>query len=233
MAIKTWILDDPISPEEMTRIERTLYAAKSGGTTTGTSTNYVITLDYFTLTDLVAVYVKIHADNAANPTLNVNSTGAKPLYTTAGTAIAAGALKAGSIIHCLYGTDTGRYYVFTGENPLGYTPVNKAGDTGIGTLTISGSIQATDAAEHQFKKNNATAHHGAYVADTGVGIYDWKNSRGAFVYTPASNSIDIGYNGSNIIANGTLSAPLGLVIEARTTDPAGAAVGRMWLRTDL
>lgn len=37
----------------------------------------------------------------------------------------------------------------------------------------------------------------------------------------------------NALIKGVLTAEGGLVIEARTSDPASPASGRMWLRTDL
>jgi len=73
------------------------------GTTAGTSTAYTLTLSPVpTLAGGLRVTAKMHVANGANPTINVNGLGAKPILKPSGVAPAAGLLKAGSVYTLVY-----------------------------------------------------------------------------------------------------------------------------------
>jgi hypothetical protein len=68
-----------------------------GGTTSGSSTAYTVTVnDLITLNSELIVQVKMHATCGNSPTLNLNSTGAKPIYKD-GAAVTSGQLANGVI----------------------------------------------------------------------------------------------------------------------------------------
>ena len=56
----------------------------ASGTTTGTSTDYVLAASNFTLADGKVIKFKLHTDSGPAPTINVGSTGAKALKTANG-----------------------------------------------------------------------------------------------------------------------------------------------------
>ena len=84
-------------------IEPTLFAV-----TSGTTSAYTAAISNFGLIEGVVVHIQINATNAANATLNVNSTGAKAMRYE-GTAIAAGELVADRI-YSFVCTKTGTTY---------------------------------------------------------------------------------------------------------------------------
>ncbi|WP_127531186.1 hypothetical protein [Paenibacillus kobensis] len=59
-------------------------------------------------------------------------------------------------------------------------------------VTLSGNIDVTDTSERRFAKNNATGTHGFFVNESGMGLYDWKNSRSAMSYHAGNNVLTLG-----------------------------------------
>jgi hypothetical protein len=84
------------------------------GTTAGTASALTVANTGFTLDDFARIVVKLHADVAANATLNVNSTGAKAIYNNANEQISAGVLKQGSIVMFVYNATNTRWYLVSG-----------------------------------------------------------------------------------------------------------------------
>lgn len=80
-------------------IEPTLYT--SAALASGETSVYVATLDNFELFNGVAVNVKFSADVSAGATLNINSTGGKPIYYN-GASIAANTLIGGNTYTLIY-----------------------------------------------------------------------------------------------------------------------------------
>ncbi|WP_270166089.1 hypothetical protein [Paenibacillus sp. SYP-B4298] len=82
----------------------TMSANRNGyGTTAGSSAAYTVMLsDAPLLVSGLRITVKLHAANGANPTINVNSLGAKTILKPSGVAPAAGLLKAGSVYTLVY-----------------------------------------------------------------------------------------------------------------------------------
>jgi hypothetical protein len=72
-------------------------------TTGGTSTAYTATSNQtLALVDGVSITLQMSATNGATPTLNVDSTGAKPIQSLSGTAIGTGILKSGGLYKFTY-----------------------------------------------------------------------------------------------------------------------------------
>ncbi|MHA7963520.1 hypothetical protein ACX93W_05185 [Paenibacillus sp. CAU 1782] len=90
-----------------------LVQRNSYGTTAGTATAYTLTLTPAPqLVEGMRVMVKLHVDNGANPTLNVNGTGAQAIRKPNGSAPAAGLLKSGSVYTLVY---NGTAFTLQGE----------------------------------------------------------------------------------------------------------------------
>ena len=104
--------DEP--QEEGTPLNKALldYAVAACGVTAGTAT--ALTLDDafggFTLVDGAKVNFRLHVASGANPTLNVNGTGAKALVVMRGGAISGG-IPAGTWITAVYNIDLDAYQV--------------------------------------------------------------------------------------------------------------------------
>lgn len=94
------------------------------------------------------------------------------------------------------------------------------GSTTLNGVTMKGSFTATDATEHSFVKNNATAYHGFYVNDSTVGLYDWKNSRSVVQYNPVANTLNMSNSAVILGASATGST---LAVDTNTTGLATAA----------
>jgi hypothetical protein len=72
-------------------------------TTGGTSTAFTATSNQtLTLADGVSITLQMSATSGATPTLNVDSTGAKPIQSLSGTAIPTGALRQGGLYQFTY-----------------------------------------------------------------------------------------------------------------------------------
>ncbi len=83
------------------------------GTTAGTATAYMLTLTPAPqLVEGMRVMVKLHVDNGANPTLNVNGTAAQAIRKPNGSTPAAGLLKSGSVYTLVY---NGAAFILQGE----------------------------------------------------------------------------------------------------------------------
>ncbi|MHA7962885.1 hypothetical protein ACX93W_01985 [Paenibacillus sp. CAU 1782] len=90
-----------------------LVQRNSYGTTAGTATAYTLTLAPAPqLVEGMRVMVKLHVDNGANPTLNVNGTGAQAIRKPNGSAPAAGLLKSGSVYTLVF---SGTAFILQGE----------------------------------------------------------------------------------------------------------------------
>lgn len=81
--------------------------------TAGTSTAYTLTTNQglTSLTDGFAVTARLDETNGANPTLNVDSTGAKAIASLYGTAIPEGALPGGSVHKFVYDSTDEKWIV--------------------------------------------------------------------------------------------------------------------------
>lgn len=80
------------------------------GTTTGTGTALAVTITGATLDDFTNIQVRLHTDIGDNPTLNLNSLGAKPIYTPIGNQVKSGAV-AGTMMNLSYNSSLGRWYL--------------------------------------------------------------------------------------------------------------------------
>lgn len=86
--------------------------------TTGTATAYALTTNqvYTALTDGIAVAARIHADNGAAPTLNVDGLGARAIATVFGTAVGAGKLRNGGVYVFVYDSTDNKWIVHANPN---------------------------------------------------------------------------------------------------------------------
>lgn len=156
MAVKVWVLDEAITPTELNRIETALAQSKLGGTTAGTATALTATVDGFTSADLSSIFLKTHVDIDAAATLNVNGSGARPLYMADNTAVKTGIIKAGTIIQVAYNTTNSRFFILGDGSGGSYTPVNKAGDVMTGNLGIGAATQQNTAGRGYVTVKGAT-----------------------------------------------------------------------------
>lgn len=83
----------------------------ASGTSAGTATALTLAQEGFTLTDGAVVRIKLHTDLQGGATLNVAGTGAKPIYTAKGKAVAGG-YRAGSWLTLIY---NGTNFILQGE----------------------------------------------------------------------------------------------------------------------
>lgn len=97
--------------------------------TGGSSTAYTITSNqvYTSLTDGIIIAARMHATNGTDPTLNVDSLGAKDIYGVSGTNVSSGDLQSGSIKIFTYDSGDDAWYVH------GYTPGSTRGSLGLDT----------------------------------------------------------------------------------------------------
>jgi hypothetical protein len=222
MAIKNWILDDPITPDDLNRLELAIAQANLGGTTTGTATNLTAAIDGFTLVDYASAVIKTHVDLNANATLNVNGAGAVPLFTSNGTPVSAGTVKAGSVIQVIYNASNSRFYILGGGG-VGYEPVNKAGDTMTGSLKIDTTIPYILFTEHSAGHDNEQirivsnsgqlliqdlGNNGVWTKDiikinraTGETLFN------GYVVRTGLNTLDDGFGNTNLVTTFTATIP--------------------------
>lgn len=97
---------------------------------------------------------------------------------------------------------------------LGYTPINKAGDTG-----ISGTLSFDVTAERDIKASGTGINWGFYLTSTGFGLYDWQNTRTVLGYTAATNILNSA--SALTITNSTVSSS---AITGALTVSGGAGV---------
>ena len=83
------------------------------GTTQGAGNTLTLQAPGFVLEDMQPVLVKLHTDVLDEPTININDTGAKPIYNSDGTKLCAGA-KSGAILQLCYQAGEERFYVVGG-----------------------------------------------------------------------------------------------------------------------
>lgn len=113
-------------------------------TTAGTTTAYTLsyTVAPTALTDGMSHLVQFNAACGANPTLNVNSLGAKPIYYYTGSAwaqiTAAGTIPANMIARVSYNQADGAYRITSASFSLGAALLSVA-NTLTATLTMSGA----------------------------------------------------------------------------------------------
>jgi hypothetical protein len=100
-----WTLDTPITPADLNRMD------KNTGRAIGTGADIILELPGFTLSDAEIVSVILSHDIESNATLNVNNTGAVPLYTSNGLPITAGAADIDSALICVYNELQHRFQV--------------------------------------------------------------------------------------------------------------------------
>ncbi len=113
-------------------------------TTGGTSTAYTLsyTVAPGALVDGMSHLVQFHTASGANPTLNANSLGGKPIYYYTGSAwaqvTAAGTIPANMIARVSYNQSDGAYRITSASFSLGAALLSVA-NTLTGTLTMSGA----------------------------------------------------------------------------------------------
>lgn len=124
-------------------------------TTGGTSTAYTVSYSVApgALVDGMTHVIRLNATNGANPTLNVNSLGAKPFYMWNGTAFAqvtaAGVLASGLVMRVSFNNSEGSYRIIsaaaTGIGAVLLTANNafSGNNTFSGTSTFTGGLTAT------------------------------------------------------------------------------------------
>ena len=83
------------------------------GTTEGTGNALTLQASGFTLADMQPVLAKLHTDLLDEPSININGTGAKPIYNSDGTKLCAGA-KSGAVLQLCYEAGEQRFYVVGG-----------------------------------------------------------------------------------------------------------------------
>ncbi|MNU34915.1 hypothetical protein D3C71_235020 [compost metagenome] len=112
-----WTIDNGVSTDDLNRIEGNLqhlvgYAGLYG-VTSGNSTTYTVSIPGITaLTEGTKITVKLHVNNGANATLNVNSLGAFVLRKANGNAVPAANLKLNSIYTFVF---SGSAFILQGE----------------------------------------------------------------------------------------------------------------------
>ena len=119
---------------DIAAIETDLSKLKVCGVTSGTATALTLVYDDFVLEDFAKVIAKLHVDNGASVTFNVNSTGAIPVYNSAGEVLSAGVIKQGSIVILVYNATNNRWYLASGGGSKSPTFEN---------ITATGTITAT------------------------------------------------------------------------------------------
>lgn len=169
----------------------------------------VVDMTGFTLLEGTTIHVKFqYANTAANPTLNVNGTGAKNivLYGTekAGTAAETSGWQAGAVVSLTYdGTSWVRDQGYNTNATSDNTKVAKTGDTMSGTLTMSKNGEIGVEVE-----NTAQAHKVAYIVGSSGngGIYDRTHSKWV-VYSTTAGHVELnGHAGSATYAASALNA---------------------------
>lgn len=153
-----------------------------GGTTAGTASAY--TLDFATaleapaLIDGLSISCKMHVDCLVNPTLNVDSLGAKQIVGFLGTNLVAGDLKLNQVVQFRYSTSGAGVWVLQNQTPVVvtiptpavYTPITGwGGDVGRMYARRSGAAPNTQV---QFWHEGMTLRHrttGATYFATAVG----------------------------------------------------------------
>jgi hypothetical protein len=121
------------------------YKWSTPATTAGTSTAYTLTYDVApgALVDGMTHLVQFNATNGAAATLNINSLGAKPLYTyqAAGWAAApAGVLTANMVSRVAYDSASGTYRVLKVQAAGTWTPSDQSG-AGLTFTSVTGHYQ--------------------------------------------------------------------------------------------
>lgn len=116
------------------------------GTDTGAADAYVVAMTYQPAAYTTGLQVVFRAldTNTGPSTINVGGLGVKAIKRFDGGAMGPGEIVAGGMVELRY---DGTAFRMTNGPPvltLGYTPVNKAGDTGIGSLTSTGTITAAN-----------------------------------------------------------------------------------------
>jgi microcystin-dependent protein len=85
---------------------------------------------------------------------------------------------------------------------LGYTPINKAGDSGIGTLTLSGTLNASGVASDSNGVNvSGSGPITTAGTITGGGFTGGSTSTG----TVQASGVAVGSNGINVVSNGPIT----------------------------
>jgi len=98
---------------------------------------------------------------------------------------------------------------------LPYTPINHAGDTG-----ITGSLSFDVTVERYVRALGTGINWGLLLTSTQMGLYDITNSRYAFNYTVASNSVLIGMSTTTIALAGVTTVQADLKVQGNVVfDP--------------
>ena len=168
------------------------YAMKllgASGTSTGTSSALALTTaDYFALNTLTLIRFISSVDIAAGATLNINATGAFPLYTLDGVQIKANCIKTGAVVEVFFNATLGRWY-------LQYVSITV--DTELSALSFN-AINNNAVTTGLFYKANTTDVNAALALK--ANITDVNTSLAL-----KSNIVETDFNATNLISNGDFS----------------------------
>lgn len=192
----------------------------SGLLTTGTSTNYAVTISpapggYYTCMTIIA---KAHTTSGASPTLNVNGLGAVPLKNKLGNSLASGDLVAGQVFIAVH--DGTNFLVVDGANPTSeatwtsWTP----------TITIpTGSLATTSLGYARYLKIGKLVHiQIAFAAGVSSGSPAYLNFTLPY---PSASSVGDTYGSSYLNT-------LGVVSMGQLIIPTNSSSGRFY-KSDL
>jgi hypothetical protein len=85
--------------------------AHGAGNTSGSSSSFTVSIQNFSYTNLASANILFNRDVPAGSTLNVNSLGNVPLYTSDGQPIQANMIASGSIAGVIYNSSKNRFYL--------------------------------------------------------------------------------------------------------------------------
>ena len=177
---------------------------RAQGTSTGTSGALVLSVPVFTLIDGIMARVKIHTDTAEGATLNVNSTGAKPIVRIDGAPIDL-VLKQGTWCIFIY-SSTLDSWIFEGWSTK--TVVKSAIFTESGSWTVPANVTSVDVF---LFGGGGGAGYTSYTADGdnsgtgyGGGGGGGHMAKATFAVTPGQSiAITIGAGGARGSSGGT------------------------------
>ncbi|QNU67273.1 hypothetical protein EHE19_001635 [Ruminiclostridium herbifermentans] len=173
----------------------------NGGITGGTATAYTCTSDPppVSLVDKIGVVITVHTDSGANPTLNWNSIGPKPIKKPNGNAAV---LKSGGIYTLRYNEETGNFILQGSDSSGNATPADllagKTASTDTGDIT--GIIPSKGAVTYSPSTAVQTIAAGQYLN----GVQTIQPVTG----TAKADNVDAGYtfssgNGINLTGTST------------------------------
>lgn len=182
--------------------------------TAGTSTAYTAVFDppFIAVDTGTVIYVSPHVANGASPTLDVGI-GALPIVNSAGSAIATASLRAGGIVALIKRASS--WMIAADPIPgIGYTPVNKDGDTIWGQITLQATTGTTGP---RLSSRGSTGYVFDHLSQVSGGVYSGLLQVFGPGGTPSA-TFKLGANGS-LAVPGALSKGSGTFLIEHPLDP--------------